>query len=173
MLVLLLNGGKNRKMAQVYISIGSNIEPLRYIRASLVDLEQHYGTLTLSFVYESEAVGFEGNNFYNLVAGFDTKMDVHTVARTLRMIENNNGRQHTNNRFSARTLDLDILLYDDLVLKDNTLEVPRNEILKYAFVLLPLSKIAPTLKHPITNQSYAALWQAFNKEEHSLWRVNI
>ncbi|MDM8557344.1 2-amino-4-hydroxy-6-hydroxymethyldihydropteridine diphosphokinase [Candidatus Parabeggiatoa sp. HSG14] len=160
-------------MARIYVSIGSNIEPLRYIRASLFDIEQHYGTLMLSSIYESKAIGFRGDNFYNLIAAFDTDMDVHTVAHTLRTIEKNNGRQRTDNRFSARTLDLDILLYDDLILKDNEIEVPREEILKYAFVLLPLSEIAPTLKHPVIGQSYAELWQTFDKKDQSLWRVNL
>ncbi len=169
----LLSGEKNLKMAQVYVSIGSNIEPRRYIRAGLADMKQHFGALTLSSVYESEAVGFEGENFYNLVVGFETHMDVHCIANTLRIIEKNNGRKRTNNRFIARTLDLDMLLYDDLIFKDNKVEVPRNEILKYAFVLLPLSDIAPNAKHPVTGQSYAELWQAFDKKGQSLWRVDF
>ncbi|MEN8217406.1 MAG: 2-amino-4-hydroxy-6-hydroxymethyldihydropteridine diphosphokinase [Pseudomonadota bacterium] len=158
-------------MARIYVSIGSNIEPLRHIRAGLADMQQHFGTLILSSVYESEAVGFEGDNFYNLVAGFDSGMDVHDVASTLRRIEKNNGRKRTDNRFSARTLDLDILLYDELIFKD--MNMPRDEILKYAFVLLPLSEIAPELKHPVTGQSYADLWQAFDKRGQSLWRVEV
>ncbi len=158
-------------MAQVYVSIGSNIEPNRHIRAGLADMRQRFGTLTLSPVYESEAVGFEGDNFYNLVAIFETGVDVHSVVNILREIEKNNGRKRTEKRFSARTLDLDILLYDDLILKE--MNVPRNEILKYAFVLLPLSEIAPALKHPVTGQSYADLWQAFDKQGESLWRIDV
>ncbi|TGO03096.1 2-amino-4-hydroxy-6-hydroxymethyldihydropteridine pyrophosphokinase [Candidatus Thiomargarita nelsonii] len=158
-------------MAQVYVSIGSNIEPNSHIRAGLADMRQRFGTLTLSPVYESEAVGFDGDNFYNLVAAFETGVDVHSVANILREIEKNNGRKRTEKRFSARTLDLDILLYDDLIFKD--MNVPRNEILKYAFVLLPLSEIAPALKHPVTGQSYADLWQAFDKQGESLWRIDV
>jgi len=160
-------------MAQVYVSIGSNIEPNRHIRAGLADMRQRFGTLTLSSVYESEAVGFEGDNFYNLVAAFETGEDVHSLANILRDIEKNNGRKRTEKRFSARTLDLDILLYDDLILKDKHMEVPRDEILKYAFVLLPLSEMAPDIKHPVTGQSYADLWQAFDKQGESLWRIDV
>jgi len=158
-------------MAQVYVSIGSNIEPNSHIRAGLAHMRQRFGTLTLSPVYESEAVGFDGDNFYNLVAAFETGVDVHSVANILREIEKNNGRKRTEKRFSARTLDLDILLYDDLIFKD--MNVPRNEILKYAFVLLPLSEIAPALKHPVTGQSYADLWQAFDKQGESLWQIDV
>lgn len=156
-------------MARVYVSIGSNIEPLRYIRTGLAQMQQQFGSLTLSSVYESEAVGFEGDPFYNLVAGFDTDMEVHAVARTLRMIEKQNDRKRTGNRFSARTLDLDIVLYDDLILKDEEVELPRDEISQYAFVLLPLAEIAPNLKHPVTGQRLSELAQTFDKE--SLRRV--
>ena len=97
-------------MAQVYVSIGSNIKPLHHIRASLTDMRQHFDTLTLSSIYESEAVGFKSENFYNLVARFETYLKIHQVADTLRKIEKNNGRKRTENRFSARSLDLDILL---------------------------------------------------------------
>lgn len=160
-------------MSKVYVSIGSNIEPLSHIRAGLADMRQQFGTLILSSVYESEAVGFEGDHFYNLVAGFDTNMDVHTVARTLRIIEQNNGRQRTSNRFSARTLDLDVLLYDDLVLKDDEVEIPRDEIMKYAFVLLPLAEIAPAVKHPVSGQSLADLAQTVDIKGQTLWQVEV
>jgi 2-amino-4-hydroxy-6-hydroxymethyldihydropteridine diphosphokinase len=158
-------------MARVYVSIGSNIERLRYIRAGLAEMHMHFGALILSSVYESEAVGFEGDDFYNLVAAFETGMDVHEVASILRRIEKNNDRKRSDNSFSARSLDLDILLYDDLIFKD--VKVPRDDILKYAFVLLPLSEIAPDVKHPVTGQSYADLWQRFDKVGQSLWRVEV
>ncbi len=152
-------------MARVYISIGSNIEPLRYIRSSIKTLREYYGKLILSSVYETEAVGFEGDNFYNLVVGFDTEMEVDKVIRTLKQIENDNNRQRTSERFSARTLDLDLLLYDDFIVKD--------EILKYAFVIMPLSEIAPRSVHPITKQSYRYLAQAFDTTEQAIWIVDV
>lgn len=160
-------------MAQVYVSLGSNIEPLSHIQAGLTEMQPHFGTFTLSSVYESEAIGFEGANFYNLVAKLQTDMEIHAIARILRQIEANNGRKRTANRFSARTLDLDIILYDDLIFKDNEVEVPRTEILKYAFVLLPLAEIAPDTKHPITHQTYAEIWQQFDKKEQHLWKIDF
>ncbi len=153
-------------MARVYISIGSNIEPLRYIRSSIITLRKYYGKLILSSVYETEAVGFEGDNFYNLVVGFDTEMEVDKVIRTLKQIENDNNRQRTSERFSARTLDLDLLLYDDLIFKN-------DEILKYAFVIIPLAEIAPSSVHPIIKQSYRDLAQAFDTTEQAIWRVDV
>ncbi|MDM8569185.1 2-amino-4-hydroxy-6-hydroxymethyldihydropteridine diphosphokinase [Thiotrichales bacterium HSG1] len=158
-------------MARVYVSLGSNIEPERYIKSGLNDMQQEFGKLILSSTYETKAVGFEGNNFHNLVAGFDSNLEVHAVANILKNIEANNDRQRTENRFSDRTLDLDILLYDDLLLKDDDLEIPRDEILKYAFVLLPLAEIAPTTKHPVIGQTYRELWQNFDKDEQQLLTI--
>jgi 2-amino-4-hydroxy-6-hydroxymethyldihydropteridine diphosphokinase len=160
-------------MAQIYVSIGSNIEPLLHIRAAIADMRHYFGPLTLSSVYESEAIGFVGDNFYNLVAGFNTKQEIHAVAQLLRQIEQKNGRQRTTVKFNARTLDLDILLYDQIILTNDTLTVPRDEILKYAFVLFPLAEIAPTLKHPITGQTYAEIAQQFDNTKQPLWRVDL
>jgi len=172
MLELLLNEDINLNMASVYISIGSNIEPLSHIRAGIADLQDYFGLLTLSSVYESEAVGFTGNNFYNLVANFNTHQEIQAVADLLRQIEQKNGRQRTTNKFSARTLDLDILLYDQLILTNEKLSIPRDEIFKYAFVLFPLAEIAPTLTHPVTGQTYAEIAQQFDSTKQPLWRVN-
>ncbi|MDM8565606.1 2-amino-4-hydroxy-6-hydroxymethyldihydropteridine diphosphokinase [Candidatus Halobeggiatoa sp. HSG11] len=159
-------------MARVYVSLGSNIEPERYIKSGLADMQQQFGKLILSSIYETKAIGFEGDNFHNLVAGFDSNLKVQTVAYMLRDIETNNNRQRTEKRFSSRTLDLDILLYDTVIFKDDNLEIPRDEILKYAFILLPLAEIAPTTKHPIVGKTYAELWRTFDKGEQQLSIIN-
>jgi len=168
-----LNAARNPNMARVYLSMGSNIEPLHHIRTGLTHLQRQFGPLILSSVYESQAVGFKGDNFYNLVTGFDTSMTIYQVVDILRHIEQVNGRQRQSKRFSARTLDLDLLLYDDLILKADNLEVPRDEISQYAFVLLPLAEIAPTAKHPLTGQRYIDMVKQFNHPEQSLWRIDV
>lgn len=160
-------------MARVYVSIGSNINRDENIRGGVADLQTRYGELTLSAVYESESVGFDGDNFYNLVAAFDTDEGVDEVASVLHEIENAHGRTREGPRFSSRTLDIDMLLYDDLVLQEGKLELPRDEITKNAFVLWPLAEIAPELKHPTLNKSYAELWAAFDKDKQPLWPVEF
>ncbi len=160
-------------MAKVYVSIGSNIERDANIRGGVADLEKYFGELELSRVYESESVGFDGDNFYNLVAAFDSDEDVLTVARILHDIENEHGRTREGPRFSSRTLDIDMLLYDDAVLQEGKLELPRDEITKNAFVLWPLAEIAPELKHPVLHKSYAELWGAFDKNKQPLWPVEF
>ena len=158
-------------MARVYLSIGSNIERERHIRAGITALRAHFGELALSRVYESAAVGFEGEHFYNLVAAFDTEQPVQQVAATLRMIEDEHGRTREGPRFSSRTLDIDILLYDDLILHEGKLVLPREEITRNAFVLWPLAELAPDLRHPVLQQCYAELWATFDQDSQPLWPV--
>jgi 2-amino-4-hydroxy-6-hydroxymethyldihydropteridine diphosphokinase len=148
-----------------YISIGSNINKDEHIPASLRALEQTFGELTVSSIYESEAVGFTGDVFYNLVVGFDSDLEVKAVAKLLRQIELDNGRTRDSRKFAARTLDLDLILYGDLIVNDGRLQIPRGEIEHYAFVLEPLAEVAPTLKHPISHLSYAELWDKFDKTD--------
>jgi 2-amino-4-hydroxy-6-hydroxymethyldihydropteridine diphosphokinase len=116
-------------------------------------------------------VGFEGDNFLNLVAGLDTDQEVHDVNRQLHAIEDAHGRQRNGPRFSPRTLDLDLLLYDDLILSEDKLQLPRDEITHNAFVLRPLADIAPDLRHPVTGQTMAELWQAFDQTSQRLWPI--
>ena len=160
-------------MARIYISIGSNIEAEQHLRVAIAEFRQHYGELQLSSVYESEAVGFEGDNFLNMVVGLDTGEDVHQVVQTLRQIEDRHGRVRNGPRFSARTLDLDLLLYDELVLKEEGIELPRGEITENAFVLWPLAEIAPTTMHPTSQTSMADLWDKFDKTVQALWPVEV
>ncbi len=158
-------------MTRGYISIGSNINKDEHIPASLRALEQTFGKLAVSSVYESEAVGFTGDVFYNLVVGFDSDLEVKAVAKQLRQIELDNGRTRDSRKFAARTLDLDLVLYGDLIVNDGRLQIPRDEIVHYAFVLEPLAEIAPTLKHPISQLSYAELWDKFDKTDLKQKRV--
>ncbi len=155
-------------MAWVYISLGSNIDRDALTRAGVNALQQQYGDLLLSSVYESEAVGFKGKNFYNMVIALQTDDSVQTVAQCLHEIEDQHGRDRSSPRFSSRTLDLDLLLYDDLILNEDRLQIPRDEILLRAFVLWPMAEIAPDRLHPEVKKSYAELWAAFDKEKEKL-----
>jgi 2-amino-4-hydroxy-6-hydroxymethyldihydropteridine diphosphokinase len=156
-------------MPRVYVSIGSNIAPEANIRSAVSRLRRRYGRLAVSTVYESRPVGFDGNNFYNLVVGFDTDEDLSAITGYLRTLEAEHGRVRDGNRFSSRPLDLDVLLYGDTVMQRPSLRLPRSEILEYAFVLGPLAELAPTERHPMTGETYEALWRRFNKTAQPLW----
>ena len=98
-------------MATIYISIGSNINPLHYIQLALNDLQQHFGEIRNSRLYESQAVGFDGENFINLVSAAQTDLPVAEVVKVLHKIEDQHGRDRRGPKFSSRTIDLDLLLY--------------------------------------------------------------
>ena len=152
-------------MSRVYVSIGSNVDRRSNILSCLASLRQQFGNITVSTVYENKAVGFDGDNFYNLVVGFDTDLPVSAMTPLFRDIESNHGRVRGGERFSSRTLDVDLLMYDDLVLKQKGLDVPRDEIIRYAFVLRPLAELVPTLMHPELNKTRYDLWQDFHPKE--------
>lgn len=160
-------------MSRVYIGIGSNIDREINIRGAVRELATHYGPLTLSPVYESKALGFEGENFFNLVAGFDSANSVEGIKETLFKIEAQLGRVRQENRFSARTLDLDLLLHGDTVRHDDKVNLPHPDIQRYAFVLRPLADIAPELRHPETGLSCARMWQQFDAGKQELWKTDF
>jgi 2-amino-4-hydroxy-6-hydroxymethyldihydropteridine diphosphokinase len=158
-------------MARVYVSIGSNIERERNIAAALRRLEAVFGPLEQSSVYESEAVGFDSDPFYNLVVGFETKETPRAIQEVLHRIEADSGRIRTAN-LSARTLDLDLLLYDDLVSDADGMALPREDITQYAFVLAPLAQIAGSRRHPVSGVRFADLWSAFDDANQIVSRVD-
>ncbi|RBW51080.1 2-amino-4-hydroxy-6-hydroxymethyldihydropteridine diphosphokinase [Marinobacter sp. F3R11] len=156
----------------VYISIGSNVDRERYVRAALDALASWFDKLEISPVYESEAVGFDGSPFLNLVVGIRTNLSVGALSRRFKQLEAENGRLRDAPKFSARTLDLDILTYGEAVGQMDGVELPRGEILKNAFVLRPLADIAPAVKHPVCRKSYLELWQAYHADQ-KLWPIDF
>jgi 2-amino-4-hydroxy-6-hydroxymethyldihydropteridine diphosphokinase len=160
-------------MTQVYVSIGSNQQPGSHIRQALALLEGSFGALQRSPVYESRAVGFDGDNFLNLVIGFKTDLPLQKLEQRLNDIERQCGRIRHQQRFSPRTMDLDLLLYGDLIRHDTSWDIPRREIYEYAFVAKPLADIAPRAVHPETGQTFREVWEAGEFEGQELWKFDI
>lgn len=160
-------------MSEIFLGLGSNMNREANIRFALDTLQEIFGKFECSPVYESESVGFAGTNFYNLVVKIESSTGVVDLGNTLRKIEDDAGRDRSKPKFSPRTLDIDILLVDNLVGNFEGIVLPRDEILKNAFVLLPLSELAPDLVHPIAGESYLKLWNNFDKEKQKLWRVDF
>lgn len=158
-------------MTRIYVSIGTNIDRENNLRAGVAELRARFGELTLSSVYESEAVGFAGDPFYNMVAGFDSDEPLEVVVRELHAIEDRHGRRREGPRFSSRTLDIDLLLYGDQVISEGKLKLPRDEITKHAFVLWPLAEIAPNERDPVLGVTYDELWRNFDRNKQSLWPI--
>ncbi|WP_394241127.1 2-amino-4-hydroxy-6-hydroxymethyldihydropteridine diphosphokinase [Vibrio astriarenae] len=150
-------------MATVYVSIGSNINREHHISESLKALNHHFAPLSISDFYDCEPVGFKGDNFLNLVVGFECDYTVAELAEVLRQIESDNGRQRQAKEYASRTMDIDILLYDDLVGIIDGIELPRGEITEYAFVLRPLVDLAPQGLHPALDIPFEQIWNRFDQ----------
>ncbi len=159
-------------MARIYIGVGSNIERERYLKAGVAALGQALQRLRCSAVYESRAVGFDGDDFYNLVVEAQTELPLPALMALLREIELAHGRTADARKFSSRTLDLDLLSYDERVLTE-PLVLPRAEILTNAFVLRPFAELAPQWRHPLAGQTLASLWQAYDAAQQPLRQVEL
>lgn len=146
-----------------FISIGSNIDKEIHVPSSLNALKQKFGKIIISSLYETEAVGFEGDDFHNLIVQFDSTLEAKEIAKLLKQVELDHGRTRDSRKYAARTLDLDLILYGNLIIRDGRLQIPRDEIEYYAFVLEPLAEIAPNLLHPVSHKSYSQLWNTYNK----------
>lgn len=148
---------------EVYLSAGSNVEPERWLAMACRELAASFGPLRCSPVYRNPAVGFQGDDFLNLVIAFPTTQSPDAVSEVLEQLHDRAGRRRSGSSFSPRTLDLDLLLYGDQVIERPGLHVPRADILKYAFVLGPLAELDPGLRHPVDGRTMRELWAAFDR----------
>lgn len=160
-------------MPSAYVGIGSNIDRDTNIRSGLSALKQLGCAMVTSTVYESKAFGFDGDNFYNLAVALETDIDAPVLNAMLRDIEQNHGRERNVPRFSSRTLDLDLLMYGDMIRHDAVLDVPRGDIMTCAFVLRPLAEIAGQLQHPESGIRISEIWARFDRPEQQTWPVEF
>ncbi len=158
-------------MRRVYVSIGSNVDRERHVRAAVAALDARFAPVRLSGVYETEAVGFAGAPFYNLVAGFDTDLDLEALLETLRGVETRSGRVRTEKRYGPRTLDIDLLTYGDLICDGEPVELPRSEITRQAYVLVPMVELAGNAHHPLLGEPYEALARRLRLDTSGMRRV--
>lgn len=159
-------------MACAYLSIGSNIAPAQNIQKCIARLRREFGQLEISSIYQCAAVGFEGEDFLNLVVGLETQLDPRGLSDRLKALEEQLGRRRDVAKFSDRCIDIDLLLHDLNVGDFAGLILPRDEILKYPFVLMPLAELVPELVHPVVNQTLQDLWQQMSLAGHDLVLVN-
>jgi 2-amino-4-hydroxy-6-hydroxymethyldihydropteridine diphosphokinase len=158
---------------RAWLSLGSNLDAPRHLRAALDELRARFGALIVSPAYRFAAVGFDGPDFVNLAAGIDTQLTASALNDWLHALEDRHGRRRDVPRFSSRTLDVDIVLFGDLVTRGaGHLCVPRKE-LSEAFVLKPLHDIAADVREPVSGRSIAQLWAASPACGQSFERVEL
>ncbi len=146
-------------MAKAYLSLGSNQQPVLHLQNASIALRDTFGDIVLSEWHTYPAVGFDGPDFVNGAAIIETDWDVYALDAWLHALENANGRRRDVPRFSSRTLDIDIIFFDDLIVNGpGNLQIPRPE-LKYAFVLQPLAEISPEFVDPLSGETLRELWQ--------------
>lgn len=160
-------------MHRAWLSLGSNLEPERHLRAALAELRARFGDVRVSPVYRFPAVGFDGPDFLNLAAGIDSDLDAFALNDWLHALEDRHGRRRDVPRYSSRTLDVDIVLFDALVLSGpGNLQVPRKELAE-AFVLKPLADIAPAVREPLSGRTLAELCAASPAASADYARVEL
>ncbi len=160
-------------MTIVALSLGSNCDAKHYLVKALDALQQKFGELQISSVFESEAVGFTGSNFLNLAVVIDTSESLPDLVHYLKELEDQNGRSRQGPKFSGRTLDIDILTYGDLHGENSGIRLPRAEINENAYVLWPLAQVLGSQLHPASDKTYAQLWAEYDKSRQKLWPVNF
>jgi len=160
-------------VTQVLVAAGSNVAPLENLRRALDVLAAHYPRLRCSTAYRNRAIGFEGEDFVNLVVGFDTDDDLATVIGHLHAAEGACGRARNAPKWAPRSMDLDILLYGDRVCDEPGLVLPRPDLARRAYMLGPAAELAPDTVHPTLGRTLADLWRDFAQHEHALTSVDL
>jgi 2-amino-4-hydroxy-6-hydroxymethyldihydropteridine diphosphokinase len=155
-------------MPEVYVAAGSNVEPQQHLERAAAALGSEFPHVRFSPWYRNRAVGFDGADFINFVAGFPTDSPVEAVVARLQHIEALCGRARSAPRWAPRTMDLDILLYGDQVVHTPTLCLPRPDLLRRAYMLGPLADLAPDLLHPTAQVTIGELWRRFDQAAHPL-----
>lgn len=160
-------------MTLAYVSGGSNLDPEANLRLAARALKARHPGARFSRCYRNPAVGFEGPDFLNFVVELPVNGDVLLLKGELESIEEQCGRRRDAPKWAPRAMDLDILLFGELVQDTPGLVLPRPDLLRWAFMLGPLAELAPQLLHPVQRRPIANLWQEFERGRHPLSPVAI
>ena len=160
-------------MPVAYLGLGSNLDVEKNMQLALAELRKRFSVHKISTVYRSRALGFEGADFLNAVVCIETELSPPDLCRQLEQIHVVAGRRRRPEKYIARTLDIDLLLYDQVVCNGPTVRLPRNDVLQHSYVLGPLAEIAPDYRHPVTGKLLSDHWREFDAAVHPLTAVDI
>jgi 2-amino-4-hydroxy-6-hydroxymethyldihydropteridine diphosphokinase len=158
---------------RVFVAAGSNVEPERHLERACAEIAHTWNDARFSRAYRNVAVGFDGPEFINLVCGFTAAQPLDSVIARLRAIETQCGRPRFAPKWASRTMDLDVLLYGDLVEKTADYTLPRPDLLKRPYMLGPLAEIAPEVVHPTAARTIGELWRGFDGAAHQMSPVEL
>lgn len=153
---------------QVFVAIGSNVDAAERMCQAARALRQRFADARFSRCFRNPAYGFEGPDFYNAVTGFTTTLPIDALLPSLHEIEAHCGRERADARWGPRNMDLDLLLYGDLVGSGNGYTVPRRDLLRRVYMLGPMADLAPDWLYPPSGPTIGELWQRFPQSEHQL-----
>jgi len=157
----------------VYVAAGSNVAPLESLVRALTALAGRFPDLRVSPAYRNAAVGFEGEDFVNLALGFTTRLPLAGLLEELHAVEALCGRGRGAPKYEPRRMDLDVLLYGDLVGDFPGAKLPRPDLTRRAFMLGPLADIAAGVVHPTLGATIGELWARFDRARHPLERIEL
>jgi 2-amino-4-hydroxy-6-hydroxymethyldihydropteridine diphosphokinase len=160
-------------MATVFLGIGSNAASEENLRLAVRELRRRYGEMSISPVYRSASYGFKGADFLNLVVRFESQHAPAEICEHIELIHNLAGRRRGSDKWESRPLDIDLLIYNDLVINDRPVRIPRDDVLKYSFVLRPIAELAPNYRHPVSGRTLLEHWQEFDATSHPLKETRV
>jgi 2-amino-4-hydroxy-6-hydroxymethyldihydropteridine diphosphokinase len=160
-------------LPEVYVAAGSNVEPVAHLQRALAMLRERYPGLRRSRAWRNPAVGFEGDDFVNLVVSFSTDESPQRVLERLHEVEVACGRTRGVPRWASRSMDLDVLLYGDRVSHEPGLTLPRLDLVQRAYMLGPMAELAPELRHPTLGLTMRELWARFDSAAHPMREVDL
>jgi 2-amino-4-hydroxy-6-hydroxymethyldihydropteridine diphosphokinase len=155
-------------VVQAFVAIGSNLDPAARMRAAARALRQRFPDVRFSRCYCNPAFGFEGPDFYNAVAGFSTTLSIEALLPQLHEIEALCGRARADPKWQPRRMDLDLLLYGDVVGSGPGYVLPRRDLARRIYMLGPLAELAPGVLYPPSGPTIGQLWAQFPRTGQEL-----
>lgn len=158
---------------RVFVAAGSNVDANKNLQLASSELVRAFGKVEFSPAYQNVAAGFEGDDFINFVAGFDTELLVRDVVAELQRIEGLCGRERNAPKWAPRSMDLDILLFGNLICDESGLVLPRPDLLHRSYMLGPMADVGGDIIHPIEQREILKLWKDFDRDAHPLTRIEL
>jgi len=160
-------------VVQTFVAIGSNLDPAERMLKAARAIRQRFPDARFSRCYRNPAFGFEGPDFYNAVAGFSTSLPIEALLPSLHEIEAQCGRARADPKWEPRRMDLDLLLYGDVVGSGPGYTLPRRDLLRRVYMLGPLAELAPDCLYPPSGPTIGELWEQFPRSEHVLTALEL